>query len=49
MDEEIDSMQYNLVNVINDILQLQDVGKTYLIHTVYLDKVNYSAIFQLFD
>lgn len=40
MDEAIDSVQLNVVNVINGILQLQDVDKYYLIHTVYLDKVN---------
>lgn len=47
--ETIDSVRRNVANVIIGILKPKDVGKTYLIHTGYLDKVNHSTIFQLFD
>jgi len=49
IDETIDSVRRNVANVIIGILKPQDVGKTYVIHTEYLDKVNHSTIFQLFD
>jgi hypothetical protein len=49
IDETIDSVRRNVANVIIGNLKPQDVGKIYLIHTEYLDKVNHSTIFQLFD
>jgi hypothetical protein len=38
-----------MINIITNNNKPQDVGKTYLIHTEYLDKVNHSTIFQLLD
>ncbi|KAE9529788.1 hypothetical protein AGLY_011884 [Aphis glycines] len=49
IDETIDSVRRNVANVIIGILKPQDVGKTYLIHTEYLEKVSHSTIFKLFD
>jgi len=48
IDETIDSVRRNVANIIIGILKPQDVGKTYLIHTKYLDSYH-STIFQLFD
>jgi len=49
IDKTIDSVRLYVINIIIGILQPQDFGKTYLILTEYLDKVNNSTIFQLFD
>ncbi|KAE9521435.1 hypothetical protein AGLY_018174 [Aphis glycines] len=46
IDDTIDNVRRNVANVIIGILKPQGVGKTYLVHTEYLDKVNHSTIFQ---
>lgn len=48
IDETIDSVRLNVSYVNIGIKQPKDIGKTYLIHTEYLYKVNHSTTFQLF-
>ncbi|KAE9533432.1 hypothetical protein AGLY_009070 [Aphis glycines] len=49
IDETTDSVRRNVANVIVGTLQPQNPSNMFVIHTEYLDKVNHSTIFQLFD
>lgn len=48
-DETTDSAHRNVANVIAGTLQPQNTSNMFVIYTKYLDKVNHSTIFQLFD
>jgi len=49
IDATTDSVRRNVANVIMGTLQPQNPCNMFVIHTEYLDKVNHSTIFQLFD
>ena len=49
IDETSDSVRRNVANVIVGTLQPQNPSNMFVIHTEYLEKVNHSTIFQLFD
>ncbi|KAL4131518.1 hypothetical protein QTP88_008813 [Uroleucon formosanum] len=49
IDETTDSVRRNVANVIVGTLQPQNPSNMFVIHTEYLEKVNHSTIFQLFD
>ncbi|KAL4143683.1 hypothetical protein QTP88_005988 [Uroleucon formosanum] len=49
IDETTDSVRRNVANVIVGTLQPQNPSNIFVIHTEYLEKVNHSTIFQLFN